>query len=193
MRDGQADGASQAAAVLRLYASTVNDGQLRAALSKANRQQLLLAETNHRELVRQAEELGIDPSTLPPHSIDLVGREVALNQLSREGLSPLMHRAADFVDKVGAKMKRLERSGHARPLQIALRQPIPDSNDCGDCKREKEWLDNALQAATVACAVALVFPLLAEACVAATLTFLTFQGVYSMCLAIVAFCEAFHI
>lgn len=76
---------------------------------------------------------------------------------------------------------------------MALRQPIPDSSDCYDCAHEKAWVEGALQVATVVCAAALVIPLLAEACIAATLAFLTFQAAYAICLVILAFCEALHI
>lgn len=193
MRDGRSEGARQAATVLRLYASTLNDGQLQSSLRKADRRQLLLADGNHGELERTATELGIDPSMLPPHSVDRVGREVALDRLITEGLSPLMLHVADYVDEVGDKMRRLELSGKARPLQIALRQPVPSSSECGDCAREKEQLDAAMQTATIVCAAALAVPLLAELCVAASLAFVTFQGAYSICLAIVAFCQAYSI
>ena len=143
MRSGQANGARQAATVLRVYASTVNNGQLQALLRKANRQQLLLTEMNHGELVRQAKELGIDPSRLPPHSVDRVGREVALDRLIKEGVSPFMRTVADYVDGVAEKMERLERrSGGAVALQIALRQPIPDQVDCGNCNQEQQQVDN---------------------------------------------------
>jgi hypothetical protein len=192
MQNGQALGARQAATALRVYASTVNDGQLQALLRKANRQQLLLTEMNHAELVRQAEELGIDPSRLPPHSLDRVGREAALDQLINEGLSPFMRTVADYVDGVGAKMEALERSGRARPLQVALRQPIPDPVDCGNCEQEKDRADNALQVATVVCAASIIFPLLAEVCAGASATYLAFYTGYSICLAILAFCEAYN-
>ena len=193
MRDGKGDGARQAATVLRLYASTVNDGQLQATLRKANRQQILLAQVDHGEMVREAQELGINPTALPPHSVDRVGREVALDRLIKEGLSPMMLHVADFIDVVGEKMEALERSGRARPLQVALRQPIPNTNECYNCGQEKAWVENAEQMMLVACAVAIVFPLFAEACAAATLAFLTFYAAYSICLAILAFCEAFAI
>ncbi len=163
-----------------------------AALRKANRQQILLAQVNHGELVREAETLGINPSTLPPHSVDRVGREAALDRLIKEGLSPVMRHAADFVDRVGEKMEALERSGRSRPLQVALRQPIPDPVGLLQCDEEKAWLANAEQVMLVACAVAIAFPLLAEACAAASLAFLTFYGAYSVCLAILAFCEAYN-
>jgi hypothetical protein len=192
MRDGQAEGARQAATVLRLYASTLNDGQIRAALRKANRQQILLAQVNHGELIRQAEELGLNPSRLPPHALNRVGREAALERLIKEGLSPLMLQVADVVDGVGEKLRALERRGGARALQVALRQPIPDPMACANCEQERSQVEAAMNIMTVTCAAAIVFPLLAEVCAAASATYLTFYGAYSICLAIVAFCEAYY-
>src|SRR5688572_953940 len=193
MRNGQSGGARQLATTLRIYASTVNDDQLREALRKVNRQRLLLTEMNHGELVRQANELGLDPSRLPPHSLDRIGREAALDRLIKEGLSPLMRQVADYVDGIGEKIERLERrSGGAMALQVALRQPIPDPVDCGNCDQEKAQADNALQVATVACAASVIFPLLAEVCAAASATYLAFYTGYSICLAILAFCRAYY-
>jgi hypothetical protein len=194
MQNGQAVGARQAATVLRVYASTVNDGQLQGLLKKANRQQLLLTDMNHGELVRQAKELGIDPSKLPPHTLDRVGREAALDRLIKEGVSPFMRSVADYVDGVAEKMERVERrSGGAMALQVALRQPIPNSGSCGDCEREKDQVDALLNIATVICAASIIFPPLLEACAAVTMAYLTFYMAYGACLAIVAFCEAFHL
>lgn len=192
MRDGKSDGARQASTVLRLYASTVNDGQLQAALRKANRQQILHAQVNHGEMVRQAEELGVNPSTLPPHSVDRVGQEVALDRLIKEGLSPIMLHVADFMDGVGEKMGALERSGRARPLQVALRQPIPEPTQCYQCDQEKAWMDSALHAATVICAAAAVFPALLEFCAAASAAYVSFYMAYSVCLLILALCEFYY-
>jgi hypothetical protein len=192
MQNGQSGGARQAATVLRLYASTVNDGQIRASLRKANRQQLLLTDMNHEELVRQAKELGINPARLPPHSLDRVGREAALDRLMKDGLSPLMLHVADFIDQVGGKMEALERSGGARALGVALRQPVPDPVDCGNCEQEKQQVENALNAATVICAAALLFPPMAIACEAATATYLAFYGAFAFCLVIVALCDAYY-
>jgi hypothetical protein len=192
MQSGQSDGAKQLATVLRVYASTVDNTLLRATLAKANRQRLLTTEMNHGELARQAQELGLNPARLPPHSLDRVGREAALDQLIAEGLSPMMLRVADYVDGVGATMEKLERDGRARPLQVALRQPIPNSSDCGDCSREAEQVQGVLNIATVACAAAAAFPPLAELCVAASLAYVSFAGAYAACLAILAFCVAYH-
>lgn len=194
IQNGESRGATQAATVLRLYASTVNDGQLQAALKKANRQQLLLKEMNHEELLRLAEEIGINPARLPPHSLDRVGRELALDRMIKEGLSPSMLAVADYVDGLAEKMERVERrAGGTRALQIALRQPIPSGGECGDCAREKQQLDITENIMVIACAVAVVFPILAEACAVATMTYLTFYGAYAVCLAILAFCEAYHL
>jgi hypothetical protein len=143
-------------------------------------------------MVRRAEELGINPASLPPHAIDRSGREAALNQLIQEGLSPLMRHVADFVDSLGAKMERVERSGRARPLQVALRQPIPDSYQCGTCEQEKAQVENALQVMTVVCAASLIFPFMVELCAAASATYLVFYSAYAVCSAIVAFCEAYN-
>ena len=192
MQMGQSGGAKQLATVLRIYASTVDDTLLRSTLAKADRQRLLTTEMNHGELARQAEELGLNPARLPPHSLDRVGRETALDQLVAEGLSPMMLRVADFVESVAVKMETLERDGGARPLQVAMRQPIPNSSDCGDCSREAEQVNSAVQILQVTCAAAVAFPLLAELCVAASLAYLTFVGALAVCLAIISFCTAYH-
>lgn len=185
---GQSDGARQLANILRVYASTVDDGLLRATLGKANRQKLLSTEMNHGELVRQAEEFGLNPAMLPRHSMDRTGREKALDQLISEGLAPFMLRVADYTDTAAAKMETLERSGRARPLQIALRRQM----DCGNCSDEQSQTANALQIATVVCAAAIAFPFLAELCAAASLTFLVFQSALSVCLFWVEVCNAIY-
>jgi hypothetical protein len=193
MQNGQAIGARQAATILRVYASTLNDDQLRVALSKANRQQLLLTDMNHGDLVRQAKELGIDPSRLPRHSLDRVGREEALDQLLKEGLSPFTRTVADYVDRVAEKMERMERrSGGAMALQVALRQPIPEPVNCGNCDREKQELDITQNMATVVCAAAAIIPLLVEACAVASATYLTFYLAFTICNAILALCRAYY-
>jgi hypothetical protein len=192
MRDGKAIGARQAATVLRVWASTVNDGQFQATLRNANRSQLLLTEMNHEELVRQAKELGIDPSKLPRHSLDRVGREAALGRLIKEGLSQSLREAADYVDGVGTKMERLERAGGARPLQVALRQPIPDTVDCGNCNQEKQQVENAQHVMEVACAAALLFPLLGPACEGAAAAYLVVVSAAAICLLVVQLCEAYY-
>jgi hypothetical protein len=126
---------------------------------------------------------------LPPHSIDRVGLEKALDQLIADGLSPHMLRVADYADTVAGKMETLERSGRARPLQIALRR---QTVDCGSCSDEQSQVTNALQIATVVCAGAAVFPPLVELCAAASLTFLVFQSALAICLLWVEVCNAIY-
>ena len=192
MRSGQANGARQAATVLRVYASTVNNGQLQALLRKANRQQLLLTEMNHGELVRQAKELGIDPSRLPPHSVDRVGREAALDRLIKEALP---HSCARWPITSMA----LQRNGTPR-ASIGWRGGFADCAspadsdqvDCGTGNQEQQQVETTLNIATVACAASLIFPFLAEACAAATATYLTFYSAFAICQAIVAFCKAYY-
>jgi hypothetical protein len=189
VRNGQSAGARQLATILRVYASTVDDTLLRTTLARANRQRLLTTEMNHGELVRQAEALGLDPAMVPPHTIDRAGREKALDQLIAEGLSPLMLRAADHADAAAGKMEALERSGRARPLQIALRR---QNADCGNCSDEQSQAANALQIATVVCAASGAFPPLAELCVAAGLAFFVFQSALAICLFWVEVCYAIY-
>ena len=190
MQMGKSDGAKQVATVLRVYASTVDDGLLRASLAKANRQRLLTTEMNHAELVKQAQELGLNPSRLPSHSLDRGGRETALDQLIAEGLSPLMLGAADYVDSVAVKMEKLEREGRARALQVALRQQGPV--DCGDCSALEAGINSAEQWLNVICAAAMLFPYLMELCAAASATYVAFVLAFAVCLVIVDICYAIY-
>src|SRR5688572_29304071 len=90
MRDAQAAGATQAATVLRLYASTVNDAELQALLRKANRATVLSAERSHGEIVKIAGDLGINPATIPPHRlIDRGVKELELRRMIDNGLGPI--------------------------------------------------------------------------------------------------------
>jgi hypothetical protein len=195
MRQGQSGGARQLSATLRIYASTVNDNQLRAALRKANRQQLLLTDMHRTELVRQAEELGINPSTLPPHSLNRLRNEEAFDRLRREGLAPSMREAADYVDNLAAKLENLaQRRGGPQALAIALRQPIPEPVDCGNCGAEQSALASAEAQMAVACALAAIFPIppVEAACAAAAAAFLVLFAAYGACEAIVAFCRYYY-
>ena len=194
MQNGQAAGARQAATVLRVYASTVNDGQLQGLLKKANRQQLVVTEMNHGELVRQAKELGIDPSTLPPHTLDRVGREAALERLIKEGCVSV------HAQRCGLRRWGRGEDGtrgasvwwRAWRCRLRFASQFLNPGGCGDCERERQQVDALLNIATVICAASIIFPLLLEACAAVTAAYLTFYMAYGACLAIVAFCEAYY-
>jgi hypothetical protein len=195
MRDGHADGARQAATILRLYASTVNDGDLRAAAKKANRQRLLLTAVDHRELAREAKELGLDPARLRPHSMDRVGREAALDRILKDGLSPSLREIAGSLDGLGAKLDDLaKRQGGPRLLAIALRQPIPDQVDCGNCNAELAQVEYAESQAAIACALAAAFPLppIQAACAAASIALIVILSAYGICAAYVQLCRSYY-
>ena len=195
LREGRADGARQLAAMLRVYASTVNESELRAALQNANRRQLLSREVNHDEMVRQARELGLDPARLPPHRLISYGeRDEAVAQLLRDGLGASMRAAADLVDGVAEKIEALPREQRGAFVQAIALQPIPEPVDCGNCNTILSGLDYAEKQMTVACALAGLFPLppLVAACEAAISAWLVMLGAYGACRAIVALCEAYY-
>jgi hypothetical protein len=195
LREGRADGARQLAAMLRVYASTVNESELRAALRKANRSELLSRDVNHDEMVRQARELGLDPARLPPHRFLSYGeREEAVAQLLRDGLGASMRAAADLVDGVAEKIEALPREQRGAFVQAIALQPIPEPVDCGNCDAVVQGLDYAERQMTAACALAGLFPLppLVAACEAAIAAWLVMLGAYGSCRAIVALCNAYY-
>ncbi len=145
MRDGQAAGATQAATVLRVYASTLNDGQLQAMLRKANRATVLSAEPSHGEILRIAGDLGINPATIPPHRlIDRGVKELELQRMIDNGLGPLFHEVANQFDATAAKLETLKRRGQSQaPVHCIAathtnRRPVrplqPRSEDRGELR-----------------------------------------------------------
>jgi hypothetical protein len=196
MQDGLGAGARQVATVMRLYASTVNDGQLRAALRKANRRTIVSSgHPNHSEVLQRARKFGINPTRIHPRSLDRVGNETAFDRLSREGLAPSLREAADLVDGVATRLDDLaKRAGGPQLLAVALRQPIPEPVDCGNCNNIKAGMDNAGTLMDVACGIALLFPSppTAAACQAAITAFLVMVAAYGSCQAIVQLCEAYY-
>lgn len=193
MRDGQADGARQAATVLRVYASTVNDGQLQSLLKKANQESVLSAEPSHGEVVRIAADLGINPATIPPHRrIDRGLKEVELRRMIDNGLEPIFREVADQFDATAAKLETLKRRGQSSLLSIALRQPIPSEEQCGHCNEEAQTMENCETAMAVACAAALIVPILAPACEGATLVFLAALSNYGICMLYLQLCKAYY-
>jgi hypothetical protein len=193
MRDGQAAGATQAATVLRVYASTLNDGQLQAMLRKANRATVLSAEPSHGELVRIAGDLGINPATIPPHRlIDRGVKELELQRMIDNGLGPLFHEVANQFDATAVKLETLKRRGQSQLLSIALRQPIPTEEQCGHCNQEADIVENCERAMTVACAAAVVLPILAPVCDGAVLVFLAALSNYGICMLYLQLCKAYY-
>jgi hypothetical protein len=169
------DGARQLATTLRIYAATLNDDQIRAALRKANRQTLLYGSVNHAEMERLADELGIPRTILPTHPTSTPqGREQALDRMLKEGLSPFLREAADRLDQTAVTLQ--ERT--ARVRNVALQQ-------CASCDWACGFVDNSETAMNVACALAVIFPPAMELCMAASANYLT---VYFVC----AFCTTMY-
>jgi hypothetical protein len=193
MRDGQAAGATQAATVLRLYASTMDDGQLQALLRKADRAAVLTAEPRHGEIVRIAGDLGINPATIPPHRlIDRSVKELELRRMIDNGLGPLFREVASQFDATATKLETLKRRGQSPPLSIALRQPIPTEEQCGHCNEEAEIVQNCETAMAIACGAALILPILAPACEGATVLYLAAVSNYWICVLYLQLCRAYY-
>ena len=193
MRDGQAAGATQAATVLRVYASTLNDGQLQAMLRKANRATVLSAEPSHGEILRIAGDLGINPATIPPHRlIDRGVKELELQRMIDNGLSPMFREVANQFDATATKLETLKRRGQSPLLSIALRQPIPTEAECGHCNEEAKIVESCETAMAIACAAMLLVPLLAPACEGATLVYLGAVSNYGLCMLYLRLCEAYY-
>ena len=168
-----ADGAKQAATIMRIYAATVDDNQLRQLLRKANRQKLLVTEMGHVEMERAADELGVQRYILNQGMPAGPGREVVLNRLLKEGLSPMLRRLADDLDKLAPVFET--QVGKTRAITF---QPIPD---CGDCNWVCGQVQAANDAATVICAAAVIFPPMAELCGAALAAYLTWVTSCAVC------------
>ena len=196
MQDGLGAGARQVATVMRLYASTIDDGQLRAALRKANRRTVVSSvHPNRNEVTQRARKLGINPALIRPHSVNRLGSEAAFDRLSQDGLAPSMREVADLIDGVATKLDDLaKRAGGPQVLTVALRQPIPEPVDCGNCNDIKQGMENAALLMDAACGLAALFPLppVIAACQAAIASFLVMLGSYGACEAIVALCEYYY-
>jgi hypothetical protein len=193
VKNGQAEGAAQAATLLRVYAATIDDTLLKTTLRKANRATVLTAEPNHREIVRIAGDLGINPATIPPHHlIDRSLKELALRRMIDDGLEPMFREVADQFDASAEKLENLTFRGQSPLVSIALRQPIPTEQQCGDCNEEAKIVESCESAMAVACAAALILPLLAPACEGATLVFLAALSNYGICMLYLRLCEAYY-
>jgi hypothetical protein len=193
MKNGQAEGAAQAATLLRVYAATIDDTLLKTTLRKANRATVLTAEPNHREIVRIAGELGINPATIPPHRlIDRGLKELELQRMIDNGLGPKFREVANQFDATAKKLETLNRRGQSQLLSIALRQPIPTEAECGNCNEEASIVENCELAMAVACAAALILPVLAPACEGATLLFLAAVSNYWICVLYLQLCRAYY-
>ena len=142
--------------------------------------------------LRIAGDLGINPATLPPHRlIDRGVKELELQRMIDNGLEPIFREVANQFDATAAKLETLKRRGQSRLLSIALRQPIPTEEQCGHCNQEAQIVENCEKAMAVACAAALIVPILAPACEGATLVFLAALSNYGICMLYLQLCRAY--
>ena len=132
-------------------------------------------------------------SSIPPHRlIDRGVKELELQRMIDNGLGPLFHEVANQFDATAAKLETLKRRGQSRLLSIALRQPIPTEDQCGHCNEEAKILENCETALAVACAAALIVPILAPACEGATLVYLAAMSNYGVCMLYLQLCKAYY-
>jgi hypothetical protein len=194
LKDGSPEGARQAATTFRLYASTIDDASLRATVRKY-RKQVAAGKMNHGQIEKLAKELGVDPSTLPPHeALDPVALQKMAEQIESEGLAPLVRQVADAFDASAKKLEALAKRGgkEVRFQAVALRQPVPDQVYCGNCNDEWEFVERCAFAASVACAAAGALPVLAPVCAAAEAVFIGALGNYGACQLYIALCNAYY-
>jgi hypothetical protein len=179
-----AEGARQAATTMRIYAATVNDAQLRAALRSADRVKLLATDMKHAELEKAADELGVQRFLMNHAKGAPAVREQALNRLLREGLSPNMRQLADTLDKLAPTFQA--HVGRTRAVSLVL-QPIP--NDCGSCDPVCNNVQPAEEVMTLTCAAALLFPPLGELCGATVAAYMTWVTACAVCQAYLKMCN----
>jgi hypothetical protein len=187
LKKGSGEGARQYASALRLWAARGQgdkiDDRLRVALQRTiaqrGRSALLAAEAPHTEMERQAADLGFTPDMLDLHRpSDPALREQALDRLLRDGLTATIHAAADLLDTVVApRLDEIARSGGTMPV-VLRRAQAPGSATCQDVCN---YADAFRYAMDVACAAAIIFPPLAEACMLAASAWLGALGACIMC------------
>jgi hypothetical protein len=184
---GQSVGARQLASMLRLYAATIDNAMLRDTLARADLKKVLAAEPNHAEMVRLANELGVNPTQIHMQSTTALEKEVALNRIIAEGLSPMMLKCAEYIDGLVARLEQIEGNpaAKARLQQVLLRQ-----SDCGlaACQQTEAQLHTAMDFATGICAAMVLFPVLAPVCEAASATVLTMLTAAATCWAAYQIC-----
>ncbi len=95
-----------------------------------------------------------------------------------------MREIADSVDNLGEKLDDLaKRAGGPQLLAVALRQPIPEPVDCGNCNDLKAGYENAALLMDAACGLAVLFPLppIVAACQAAIASFIVMFTAFGLC------------
>ena len=176
-------GGHELALVVRIYASVQDDAGLRATLQRAvkekGRNAILTTEANHKEMQRIVRDLQFPAWELPPHTPpNPTLREVALDQLTTEGLGPWMRHVADAIDGAAALVEDRGSSIQRAALQVG-------AGDCGSCELTCGMADTAKDIAEVACAAAAVFlgtnAVANQACAAASAVWLGSLAACNLC------------
>ena len=165
--DGNAHGAPQLAATLRIYAASIPDlrGDLREVVRRRGRAAIMRLPHDRKEVEKLADELGLPRHYLPPHSAHgLAGREKALDRLLAEGHAPLMLRAAEEIELFGVALASARPGAGVRVVKVASARCWSCDNICG-------LIDDLENTMALVCALAAAFPPLAELCVAVGLSF----------------------
>ena len=112
--------------------------------------------------------------------------------LSQPPAEPTFREVANQFDTTATKLDTLRRRDQSQLLSIALRQPIPTEQQCGHCKEEAHIVQNCESAMAIACAAALIVPLLAPACEGATILYLAAVSNYWICVLYLQLCKAYY-
>lgn len=162
LNEGRGEGARQAAATIRIWASTFAgaaeqqvDTALRQIIRQRGRTYLLYTPINHAEMQKLAEDLGFPLHLLPPHQApDPTRRERALQTILAEGMLPGFERAAQELEAKGDELDRRAPAVRSIAFAAALRAceiPCDAAESTGDVME-------------IYCAAALIFPVMAPAC-----------------------------
>lgn len=188
MKAGKGAGAVQAAALLRVYAATQSDANLRAVIREAIRQKgrnaIIYGEINHAEMMRFADDLGVPRSWLPPHTApDPFLREQALDLLLKEGVTPSIQRAADTLDDMADVIDSRRARVRTVMMQIPPYNGNPGNCDsiCGAADNAKQLMEGVCAAAAVAAMIPGAGQVAATACAAAAATWLSLMAGCSAC------------
>jgi len=175
---GKGEGGRRIAQTLRVWAAygesrsynTQFTQAAQRAVASRGRQEIVYGAVNHAELERYAERLGVTGTIDLHQASDPAARDKALDRLLKEGITPSLRAAAETLER-GAKWL-----DEHRPSV----QPVAFARDCGcndiciGAVLMKEQMD-------VVCAISVLFPPIADFCVAMIMCWLTLASMCGIC------------
>ena len=166
LRKADGESARQYAAALRTFAAYAKtrdfDGQvrrgLRRVIAERGRAEVLDMTPNHAEMEAKIRDLGgTDEDVKRLHGpVDITRKELALDGLLKEGLTPAMERLAAMLERGSTGMDR--NSGNIRT--VAQFQGATCDEICGYADLLGEYMN-------FVCAMVAIFPIMADVCIAA--------------------------